>query len=804
MIYRAPNITNKGADVKKIFAITIMFLVICTALSASGTKANNGYTPTTYETLENQGAKDIKWIKIDEDTGAIVFEKAKDGEEQPTEAIGYQYTDSKNKVITCYTTEEQGIIATWINVLADTLDTITFRLVVAIHPFPSVLFQMYDMDAMNTSTSGYTMKSDAEKTGTFNSDYLLISNNYYKTDKLNSGWSVRYAETTANAVSDNYHDYTSYTGTSPYQHAKWSIITVLFITCFVAEMLFMAIYGYITQATDNFLKDIAKKAGITLVLFVLVSALPFLLESMRYGFCTIVDVFYAPVSDSYYSNRSLTNSVSDSGEIFQLPGAFLRQMKVFFTRINSSSTEAALKDKMGSEVTSGFTGAAFFMRLVVWLLMLFFRLIMFFAVLKASLHIAVNIIEVYLLLGLTMILVPFTCFEPLKPLGSKCVMSLVSNLIECFIIMVLVVCVVPTVVSVCNDILDNVAYYQEPETIVSWAEITYKVGGNIYEGTTKSNHTPDSVGIAANSEYIMLYMSTSLKYRVGLLYDFTNNTAGTISEKLQSYMQALAIDYVLVMDSRYPNTDAITMTSLEKNKITLPETDDAYNQKKVFAPASDESGNKKTEAFVSIAKIFYNAIISLRYGRNAKTICTNQAMRQDFVEQVAGKLSKSDSFITNLDTVLSGTLMIKNAIGVETTNDTATFKKFVDVVPYTRENGAVTSTDSTTTHWLGGLLVCFMGMYIPVFFVQQSTQITNALMQGNAGMESFANAMGSMAQSAYSRTKNTMSTAVGALGGAAKSAVQMKVMSESMKNAAGNNNDKKADQSAAEKLNSGD
>ena len=51
------------------------------------------------------------------------------------------------------------------------------------------------------------------------------------------------------------------------------------------------------------------------------------------------------------------------------------------------------------------------------------------------------------------------------------------------------------------------------------------------------------------------------------------------------------------------------------------------------------------------------------------------------------------------------------------------------------------------------LTLVFLGLFLPSYFVQQSTQITNALMNGTAGMESLANAM-----------EHTMSKAVGLTG----------------------------------------
>ena len=773
---------------KKIITTGILLLLFCTVLSANGTKVNNNYTVTTYSEVEKLGGTELEWIKLDEN-GNITFEEAQEGESQPVgnEYIGYRYKASNGKLRYCYTTKEQSLLGNWFDILSDSINMITFRLVMAIHPFPSVLFQMYDTSSIKNSTSGYTMKSDRNKTGTFDADYLLISNDFYNSNKLSdnrdsqNSWRVSIAEAAGNGTASELltaNNYTDYGSTnSPYQHAKWSVVTILFLTCFVAEIIFITVYGYITGDTENIFKELASKAGITLALFVLVSALPFLLESMRYGFCTLVDIFYAPVSESYYNEQELRNTITDSGELFQLPGNFIRQMKTFFVRTNTDTTQKALSDYIGT--AEGYSGKNFFISLLVWLLMLIFRFFMFFAVLKAALHIAMNIVEVYLLLSLTMILTPFACFEPLKPIGAKCVMSLVTNLIECFVIMVIIICIIPAVVTVCTNILDGTVSLEQGETIVSYADVTYSSDVETYGVNDKrvnSNNT-DSIAFMANSEFIMLYFNTSMNYRVGILYGVESSDF-TFSSALKNYMEALKINFIFEVGS-FATYDDITLEALESSHVhELSGTTYSGNEDKIYKDYNSGVKNikpkVKRDAVLKIIKDYFYPIVKLYMnGSSGMTIQGDLTLRRQFVNGVKNYLAANDGFIKALATVNTGSFLLgTHYIGSGNTvasvyNTKTTIAGFSEAVEFTLANGGSSKNEETSVHWLSQLLVCFMGMYIPIFFVQQSTQITNSLMNGSAAMESFANSMSNMVHQTTSAAKSIGKSVMSGAGAAA-------------------------------------
>ncbi len=717
---------------KKLFLIAIVFFVCLMSLSASGSKENTGKRADN-ATIDALGTN-AEWIYLNDD-GSYTYVKKVENEDQPIDSVGYRYTDKKGTTVTVYTTEEQNLYSSWMTSLANALDNITFRLVMAIHPFPNILFQMYDTTSFGNSRD-FTMKSD-DRTAQFSTSDLLISNSFYDStitsnNRIGNEWKVSIAEDA------------STTGSSSKQYTKWSVVTVLFVTFFVGEMLFMTIYGYVTGTTENVLKEIAKKAGITLALFLLVSALPFLVESMRYGFFRIAATFYGDIATNYYSDAGIEESLTDPGEVFQLPGSFVRQMRVFFSRITNTQGDQALSEAMGDSGKYNI-----FLKLLIWLLLLVFRFFMFFVVLKAALHIAVNVIEVYLLLGLTMILVPFSTFEPLKPVGAKCVMSLVSNVLECFILIVILTCIVPSCVIVCSELLDGLSGYQNEDIYVSQLTVTE------CPGMTEERVVKDNL-IITGSEYSMLILDLDYvrngnsNYRVGFAYIPSldqNASTVTITANLANIADTEGIDYLFQISPTELTKVSLSGENESKflkilaNPCWEKSGADSYNVDTVFPETLHKETPRQT--ICDIMKVFYWNLNTLL--RQGKTYSGSNDQRSEFVTLMAESLNSNKQFMENYNTVLNYRATMMEYYAATSAN---AFKKaigtFQDAKAYTRAAGTVTKSQSKTATFFGQLLICFMAMYIPCFFVQQSTQITNSLMNGTAAMESFANATGNM------------------------------------------------------------
>ena len=750
---------------KKTIILIMFILIISCNIFAGGKKEVVDYEPLTSEAAGGY-TNNLKWIYIDT-AGNQKTVAAKDGESQPENAIGYVYTTSDdNKEVIHYTREESSTMAGWMDSLGNVLDSICFRFIMAIHPFPNVLFQMYSTNINNNSGSmaslSYTMTSTSYTTGAYKSSYLLIDNNFYNTNLsgniANNRWKVSISEDVSS------------TGTSSRQYQKWSLITVLFVTMFAAEMLFMSIWGYVTGTTENVLKEIAKKAGLAFVLFVLVSALPFLLESMRYGFFRIAKVFYGEVSSSYYTNSGYSRFFQNPGEIFSLPGSFLKQMKIFFASSGTfENGTKAISSMMGDYDKS----YGIFVDLLMWLLLLIFRFVMFFACLKASLHIAVNLIEVYLLLGLTMILTPFAIFEPVKPIGAKCIMSLITNLIECFVILVLIVCVVPVSVTVCSEILNKTIAYQNEELL--YTEI--KIGTKTTESVSQTNYfSPEE-----NSSYVVT--TSSKPYAYSQIYVDENfvvlliPTSGSEIDKAKKIVN-LALVYTKLenigsneyfkriigaigTDYAFDVTDGGSIS--EKAPVFRKSSSPDYDYKRITFSSSSNS------AYVleMVRKLFVEKINSL--------LAAECYYNGDFDSRSIFAQSLVDYYNNDIQTgylgnhfEVFGKLYLKNYRGNTKGDAFYALDTFYSPQLYTG-----TGSSRTTLTFFSQMLLCFMGVYIPVFFVQQSTQITNALMNGTAAMESLSNALDNVTHTIARTMKNVVGAAVKAVGSIAKTAVKL-------------------------------
>ena len=755
---------------KKTIILFLLFFTVGFLFAGGSTEVVKNETLTSSQVSKY---KNLKWLYINRNTGAQYTVDAKSGENQPSDSVGYVYEkDGQDKIV--YTSEEQGLLAGWLETLSNTLNSICFRFILAIHPFPNILFKMYNTESFaNTSAASsvlsFTMASDSARTGIYSSDYLLIDNNFYDTSVLNnnkyqssSKWKVSIAEKAG------------VSGTSSQQYRKWSVVTLLFVTMFAAEMLFMSIWGYVTGTTENVLKEIAKKAGITFALFILVSALPFLLESMRYGFFQIAGVFYGSVAESYSTGAQYSRYFENPGEIFNLPGSFAEQMIPFFSSTTVAGGTEALKTQLGS-IQDKYN---VFLKLLIVLIMFIFRFVMFFAILKASLHIAVNTIEVYLLLSLTMILVPFSVFEPVKPIGAKCIMSLVTNLIECFVILVIVICVVPAAVTVCQEMLEDITGYQNKNLLISERQIT-----------ATANKTTETIGyiqIVAHPDFTMLvlplanYNGDDKVMQIGFYIGKEKLTTGNVIGELKKHCEAYKIDYVFDVK----DTGDKSLKDLGNPAYILNQPGVYQYQYKYLS-----GGSKDLELLKSAYISQVGVLIS-----GGSTFSTDLESRTRFIEGLI-------SFF-NSSTVLSGYIDYVKNLYAESYIGSGHLYYWINETTSTfpsasSPSGTVSKSSTSSINWIGQLLLCFMGMYIPVFFVQQSTAITNSLLNGSAALESFANAMSNMARTTMNIGRSVLAVPVKVTGAMSKmyNDAQMQQVKKGMEN------QKNSDPSGAEKLN---
>ena len=172
-----------------------------------------------------------------------------------------------------------GIIGQTLQGIGTVFGSATKSIVLALHPFPNILTSFYGfVDGKYTSTYD----------GSFDSDMLLTSKNYYTNSKYSqTGKDERtgQAQVTIYGSEDDLVISETDASTGELQKRRWTVTSYLFVIFFAAEVIFTAVFGYIAPQDENAspLRQIGVSAAMTLMLFILASALPFLLEAVRYG-----------------------------------------------------------------------------------------------------------------------------------------------------------------------------------------------------------------------------------------------------------------------------------------------------------------------------------------------------------------------------------------------------------------------------------------------------------------------------------------------------------------------------------------
>ena len=724
---------------KPVLLFFLLILFVSQGVFAGGSKETGINANGTSSVANVKKAVSLKWITVDENGNVNkIDEKGTTNLVPPLDAIGAEYVDaSGNVVLTEYFETDEVWLGNWINYISSAMNQVVFRIALALHPFPNTMFSLYGLDLGVTAagTVSLTMKPDAKSFNNFETKQLLISNQYYTTSR-----DIK----TADGMQGGYvpmAESNSSTDTSPLQKQKWSLVTMLFVSCFVAEILFTAIYGYATGSSEeggaSLLKNIAKKCAVTLVLFVLVSALPFLLEAFRYGLFKIAYVFYGEAANGYenelakngYSRENLVNDVGEVTNIFELPGFFLQSMKSFFAKSGSSLIKNSLSNYMAGSTGEG-KSQSLITHCVTWILSLIFRFVMFVMILKCAIHIAKNILEVYILLGLVMILTPFAVFTPMKTLGAKCIMSLISNVIECFIILVIILTVIPAVkmttvsmLAMINSLSSAGTYKESTDytTIISDAlgtnnKLNFIAANDFVMAICSLGTKGDKVAFTYSPLYPEGNKSmTEIKRAEGVKFEINFSEVSTVEElvsggkvKVDAWDKGLEAK-ISVKDGKLYEGDNKKSYDIFKNSSLL----------KMIATSVWEGGFKKdvmgedfkTQAALEEATKYFWLL--------------NDTDNNDNLERELYALTMIDDDARRVYTQYSQYIVY-----------TCNIKKTSDVAPYVM----TATTDSVTALMFLQFTLIFMSMFLPCYFVQQSTHITNSLLNGTAGLESLANA----------------------------------------------------------------
>lgn len=210
-----------------------------------------------------------------------------------------------------------------------------------------------------------------------------------------------------------------------------STIGAIFISCIIAEILYIAVFKCFLLGEAAIVKQVASVFLRGMVLFFIVINLPVIIELTRSG---LQEIAYT-IAGARVSESASLGEMRDN--VFNMPGTLIRSSIDVIELLDPNnaggvgiSVVAAAED--GAELgLKSLTGAL--VQVLYWIV----QLICVICLCVASLHVMFNIVEVYLLIGIVSILAPFQIFDPTRWLGEKAINSLFVNLIELFILMVI-------------------------------------------------------------------------------------------------------------------------------------------------------------------------------------------------------------------------------------------------------------------------------------------------------------------------------------------------------------------------------
>ena len=607
------------------------------------------------------------------------------GETVTSSAGGASSAESQEALTEIYGGSES---VAWMFAIADVFDEVTELFCMSLTPYPGMLALFYNDEGgeMNEMTLN---------------DVLLINDGYYEIDPILNSF---VAEDATIDRSDNNT-----------QKRSWNMVTLLFVSFLLAEIVFSAIYGYLTDKDGGVLKDIVSKVVVCLCLFLLASALPFLVEAFRAGFYQMALVITgleneirSPDNINGESKLSLLMKTIRDASVFQYPGILIRTLTSTIDMLSPGNITGS-EQSIWEKTDTGFIG-----RILISLLYIIIRVIAYIIVVFSALHIMMNVCEVYLLLGIATCLMPFSVFSPTRWIGQNVVRSLISNTIELFVLLVIIFSSF-TSANVIFGALTSIL--QSSITGVS-VEIRFANTGAFQAVTGEEYPIEYSEGSGVDgTEVNPMYTDpeTGETYLRPLYINF-----GTTGD--EGYNGHL--DMSLDMDSFYTNDHTAVN---EAGDIVIENIENFFDMYKTGAPAG------QTDFLYNMRRNYANM---------------HPSMTIDEINQLLAKVTFKDLPAGDKLNVLEAWEELHTGAVEVFVNDDYEW----GANPYETNN-------FFTVHIVSVLLVIFLQTY----FINQSSQITNALLSGGVANESLSAAAYRLAFPMITRAVTFPVRAVGAM-----------------------------------------
>ena len=432
-------------------------------------------------------------------------------------------------------------------------------------------------------------------------------------------------------------------------------IGAIFVSCLVAEILYIAIFKCFLLGDLAIAKQVASVFLRGMVLFFVVINLPMIVELVRTGFQELAYTIAGARLDRDSSLLVMRDNV------FNMPGTVIRSSVDIIEMINPANAGGMGISVIDAAEVGANTGFKTLTGIMVQVLYWVVQIICVIFLCVCAFHVMFNVIEVYLLIGIVSVLAPFQIFEVTRFMGERAIYSLFVNLVELFVIMV--------ILYSCQGVL---IYFQE------WVSQTYMSQARTSISTEYSLPVTSSMPEADFNAIVSLATQYSIPWEQ-MTYDnyrYTVNNARDVSTR-----ESINEKFIDIM---------------EQAEIRI--TEEAILNKIIPLTSADRA--LLADGYSNTGDILYDRT-KIENEADDGTLLQNMSM---------ATRQKAINHVFRISSVLKKYGQAQSTYEINT-----------DIVP---------------VHLSSGLICVFMMFY----FLGQSTQITNALMNGTAATDGFTGA----------------------------------------------------------------
>ena len=304
-----------------------------------------------------------------------------------------------------------GLIDSFIWTISNTLDKITEGLCLTLSPFPQAINLFYEKDLSSSGRNTYD-------TYAIEDEDVFMSRNTKSVEASAFNMNVK-------------------TKTAESQKKTVNMVFVIIGSLFLAETILTIVYSYVTGGEEPVLKTLMAKFVTAIMIGALLMALPFLMEALKYGFRKAVEIL---AWDNLSGDIKILGDAIGEVSTFHYPGLYFRLVTDQLKHLDLTSAGVSFDGFILGPVQTG----------IAWLIFMVVKLGIVMIALFTSLHIAFNVIEIYILIPIALILLPWQLFKPLSFIGSGVIKSLISNIIQVTVISFVILAIVPITATVTN------------------------------------------------------------------------------------------------------------------------------------------------------------------------------------------------------------------------------------------------------------------------------------------------------------------------------------------------------------------